>query len=242
MDPLNLYSVDYFVGGTVAGGYVDYGVDEPLHRRNAVDRLRRVADAGLEPPGRLVEIGAGYAFFLDEARRLGWEIAGTDISSYARARAAQLHIDLAAELVEVPGPADVLAAFQVLEHIVDPFAALASGVELVRRGGLVIVETWDRGHWMARALGRRWQQVSPPAVIHLFTAAGVEHLAARVGLVDVVIRATPKYVSLGAVAGQVATDRPRLKPPLERLRSSKLGRRSIKYGFGDLVTLTAHKA
>lgn len=141
----------------------------------------------------------------------------------------------------MPGPADVLAAFQVLEHMVDPFDALAGGVELIRSGGMVIAETWDRGHWMASTLGRRWQQVSPPSVIHLFTADGLRKMASRLGLVDVRIRPTTKYVSLGAVAGQIATDRPRFKPTRDRARRSALGARPIKYRFGDLVTLTARK-
>lgn len=84
LDPADLYSAGYFVGGTVAGGYSDYAVDEPLHRRNAVDRLGRITGAGSRPPGRIIEIGAGYAYFLDEARRSGWEVAGTDVSAHAR--------------------------------------------------------------------------------------------------------------------------------------------------------------
>ena len=239
IDPASLYSADYFIGGTVAGGYADYGTDETLHRRNAVDRLERVAGAGLAPPGQIIEIGAGYGYFLDEARRAGWDVTGTDVSAHARERAAGLGLDVQADLGAVPGPADVLAAFQVLEHMHDPAGALAEAILLLRAGGLVIAESWDRSHWMARALGRRWQQVSPPAVVHLFTSEGLRALAGRLGLVDIEVRPTPKFVSLGAVAGHLATGRPRLKPTLDRAGASSLGRRPIKYGFGDLVTLTA---
>jgi SAM-dependent methyltransferase len=239
IDPASLYSADYFVGGTVAGGYADYGKDEALHRRNAVDRLERVAGVGLAPPGRIIEIGSGYGYFLDEARRAGWDVTGTDVSAHARDRAAGIGLDVQADLGALHGSADVLAAFQVLEHMLDPAGALADGIRLLRAGGLVIAESWDRSYWMARALGRRWQQVSPPAVVHLFTTEGLGAMALRLGLVDIEVHPTPKFVSLGAVAGHLATGRPRLKPTLDRVGASSLGRRPIKYGFGDLVTLTA---
>jgi SAM-dependent methyltransferase len=242
LDPAEQYNVDYFVGGTVAGGYADYGVDESLHRHNAADRLKRIAAAGLSPPGTIAEIGSGYGYFLDEARRRGWEVTGTDVSAHARSRAAEIGIELTEDLAAASGPTDVVAAFQVLEHMIDPFPTLARAAAMVRPGGLVIIETWDRSHWLARRLGRRWQQVSPPSVVHLFTADGLRQMATRLRLVDVRVHQTSKYVSLGAVAGQLATGRPALRRPVERVRSSRLGNRAIKYGFGDLVTLTARRS
>lgn len=240
-DATQLYGRDYFVGGTVAGGYADYGIDETLHRRNALERLTRIADSGIQPPGTLAEIGAGYGYFLDEARREGWEVTGTDVSAHARNEAAKLDLALETDLHEVVSPVDVLAAFQVLEHIVDPAAALVNGTDLVRNGGLVIVETWDRGHWLARSMGQRWQQVSPPSVVHLFTADGLRSLAARAGLTRVEVNRTPKFVSLGAIAGHLATDLPRLRPALDRVRASAFGKRPFRYRLGDLVTLTGFK-
>ena len=241
IDPAEFYDTDYFVGGSIPGGYADYGIDESVHRRNAQDRLGRIVDAGSEPPGHIIEIGSGYGYFLDEARRRGWTVSGSDVSEHARTRAADLGIDLADDAAGVSGPADVLAAFQVVEHMTDPFPVLRGAVNLVRPGGLIIVETWDRSHWMARRLGRHWQQVSPPSVVYLFTGEGLTEMAGRLGLIDVEIRPTPKYVSVGAVAGQLATGRAGLRRPLERIGSSRLGASPIKYGFGDLVTLTARR-
>jgi hypothetical protein len=78
-------------------------------------------------------------------------------------------------------------------------------------------------------------------VVHLFTDDGLKQMATRLGLVDVEVHPTSKYVSLGAITGQVATGRPALQRPVERVRSSRLGSRAIKYGFGDLVTMTARR-
>ena len=241
LDPASLYDTDYFIGGNVPGGYADYGVDEVLHRRNAQDRLSRLAAAGATPPGRLIEVGSGYGYFLAEARVAGWEVSGSDISLHAREQAAASGLDLAAELADLTGPADGLAMFQVLEHMLDPWSALEHGVALLRSGGRLIIETWDRSHWMARRLGRRWQQVSPPAVVYLFSSVGLEVMARRLGLVDVLVRPSSKVVSLGAVAGHLAVDRPRLQRLLGSFAGSWVGTRPIRYGFGDLVTLTARK-
>lgn len=241
LDPRSLYGADYFLGGTVPGGYADYGLDEDLHRRNARDRLSRLSTVGAAPPGRLLEVGSGYGYFLAEARAAGWEVAGTDVSPHARERSASLGVELVEGLDDLSGPADVLALFQVVEHMLDPWTSLEHGVALVRPGGCIIIETWDRSHWLVRRLGRRWQQVSPPAVVYLFSVEGLEAMAERLGLVDVAVRPTPKYVSIGAVAGHLAADRPRLRPLLGSLAGSRVGTRPVKYRFGDLVTLTARK-
>ena len=241
LDPASLYGPRYFHGGTVAGGYADYAADEDLHRRNARDRLARLAAVGATAPGRLIEVGSGYGYFLSEAEAAGWDVTGTDVSAHAREQAAGLGLRLASDPSKLNGPADVLAMFQVLEHMLDPWSTFELGLALVRAGGRVIVETWDRSHWVARRFGRRWQQVSPPAVVYMFTSAGLLLMARRAGLVDVVIRPSPKYVSIGAAAGHVTVDRPRLRPAFDRIAGSRIGRRPIRYGFGDLVTMTARR-
>lgn len=238
---VGLYDRDYFEGGTVTGGYSGYGADEPLHRRNAHARLDIIRAAGKEPPGRIVELGSGYGFFLAEARAAGWDVTGADISSHARQASAALGVGITEGLAAVAATADVFAAFQVFEHMPDPFKAFQEGVSLLEPGGMVVVETWDRSHRLARIFGKRWQQASPPAVIHLFTGAGLRTMAARAGLENIAIQPSAKTVSVAAVSGQLATQHPRLERPLARIRDSRVGRRPLTYRLGDLVTLTARK-
>ena len=128
-----VYGEGYF-SGSVVGGYADYLGDASVHQLNARARCRRLLSLGARPPGRLLDVGCAAGYFLDEARRSGWDVAGVDVSEWARRQARDLFglevlgsLEAAAE--HRPGGFDAVTLFQVLEHMPDPRSAL----QLVRR-------------------------------------------------------------------------------------------------------------
>jgi len=233
-----LYQQGYFTGAE-HGGYADYLADARLHRSNARRHLRRLARLGAHPPGQLVELGAAAGFLLAEARTAGWQVAGVEISAPMRARCRELHnIDLTpslATLQPLAGTVQAAIANQVLEHLTDPLAALEELRDLLAPGGLLTIETWDRGALIARAAGRRWQQITPPSVLWLWDRANLTQLLRRAGLEPLQIRPSMKLASLGTVLGQLKTDRPK------RGRSALLPRLPLPYAMGDLVVAVARR-
>lgn len=248
LDPLpqrpeaeRLYGAEYFDAGANTG-YVDYLADERLHRLNARDRLGRIR-LRRSAPGTLLDFGCAAGFFLDEARQAGWEVRGVDCSPWAREAAARFGLQVAPDWPADGARFDVVSLFQVLEHLPQPREALAAARERLTPDGTLILETWDRGSLIARLCGKRWQQVSPPSVIHLFSRESLRRAVEAAGFCDVQIRATGKCVSAEFVGGLLARKYPRLFGPLGRLLShSALGRISAKYALGDLITLTARKS
>ena len=165
-----LYSEAYFTGG--GPGYVGYLNDEATHRTQARRYLARLAREG-QLRGRLLDVGCATGFFLDEARRAGWDVAGCEVSGYAAAHARNgLGLDVqCAPLLETsypPASFDVITFFNVLEHIPEPRAVAERVHALLKPGGLLVIETWDRDSLAARAAGRRWHQYSPPFVVSYF--------------------------------------------------------------------------
>ncbi|WP_040159531.1 class I SAM-dependent methyltransferase [Nigerium massiliense] len=238
------YDRGYFVDGGARAGYTDYEADEPWHRRTARTRLGRVADAlhrtgtPAAQRGRIVDVGAATGFFLDEAAKRGWDASAVELSSWAaeraRARGFRVESDLAAYAVD--DPFDAVCFFQVLEHVPDAADALARASALLRPGGVVVCETWDAASRTARIAGRRWQQLSPPSVLWLFTEAGIRPWLQDAGLRLVSWRRSPKIVSLATVAGQALPDG-RLGDALRRV-GSRVG---VPYPLDDLVTFVAVK-
>lgn len=228
-----LYRDTYFEGGSSAG-YADYVADARVHRANARRHLRRLARRAPRAPAprRLVEIGAAAGFLLDEARRAGFEVAGVDVSPRMRARCAELHdialADSFAALGREPASIDVLVANQVLEHVVDPLALLREIAPCMAPGGVLSIETWDRGALVARAAGRGWQQISPPSVVWLWDRAQLTALLARAGFRVLVLRPALKWVSLATVTGQLGSAVP-----------AAVGRLPLPYALGDLVVAVA---
>ena len=181
-DPSVLYSSAYFEGET-EHGYPTYRRDVELARRNFAQRLAWIER--LHPPGRVLDVGAAYGYFLEAARTRGWQAEGVEIAPDCAAEAERTSGAkvVAGDFMEVPLESgfDVITMFDVLEHIADPMGALRRAHELLAPGGLVVVETGDWQSTWARALGARWYFFDPPQHVVYFSAESLERAMRRAG-------------------------------------------------------------
>lgn len=241
-EPSALYGAGYFDHGE-HGGYGGYDEDAAVHARTARRRLDRVARWTPSGPTRLVDVGCASGYVLLEARLRGWDAAGVEISETAteRARARGLRVEATFTNAcdDLAGSPTAVTFFQVLEHLPDPTGALVEAVRHTASQTVVSIETWDAGSWTARVFGRRWQQVNPPTVVHLFTRAGLRAMAARAGLRVVELKVTPKPVSLRLVANVAIGAWPMAGRALQRsVTALRLDDRAVPYILDDLVTMT----
>jgi SAM-dependent methyltransferase len=241
-----LYGDAYFVTGE-GGGYLDYAADEPLHRANARDRLAVIEAARAGEPGRLLDVGCAHGFFLDEARRRGWDVTGIEIAgaaaTYARDRLGiEVHDDLELLAPSRVAAFDVVTLFQVVAHLVDPRAALSRVHELVTPGGLAVVETPNRGSRAARLLGRHWHLATPPSIVCMFDPSSLTSLLRSTGFDPIHRQATAKAVSLGFVGSTLAHKYPRALGPVGALTARPaLARRRVRVALGDVLTIVARR-
>jgi len=241
-----LYTDSYFLGGE-GGGSADYAADEPLHRVNARDRLVVLDGAWPAPPGALLDVGCAFGYFLDEARAKGWEVAGVEVAvgpaeQARRQLGLEVHADLEDLLPTGRGRFDVVTLFQVLAHVVDPGATLTTVHELLRPGGVLIVESPDAGSRVARLLGRHWHLATPPSIVTMFDVDSLDRLLRRCGFTRRLKRRTSKTVSVGFVAGVLAHKYPRLSRPLAGVeRRPALAARGVRYSLGDVMTVIAER-
>ena len=226
-----LYNADYFAAVS-SGGYVDYVGDARVHRRNARRHLRRLE--GFDPPGTLVEIGSAAGFLLAEARKAGWEVLGVEVSREMLHKAEErFGLEVVDDISSIEMPealVDVVLAIQVMEHLVNPLETLIAARELLQPGGMLVVETWDKGSPLARVMKSKWQQITPPSVVWLWNRSQLEAMVGRAGFHDISVKASMKWISLRTVLGQLGKG---------TLAKHRLGRLAIPYAFGDLVILTA---
>jgi SAM-dependent methyltransferase len=239
----SLYTAEYFAGG-VATGYPTYQQDAPMLERNFAERVRRIA--GWRAPGRILDVGAAYGYFVKAARAAGWQATGVELAPEVASEAARIARAeiLAGDFLTVPlEPGfDVITLFDVIEHVRDPLAWLVRARELLAPGGLLVVETGDAASAWARLLGRRWYFLDPPQHLWYFTGASLEALLARAGF-----RTPPRrwrsgrWVSLANIAFKLV----RLAPP-SPLRSFVLEFARTRLGgkvylrFGDTLLVAAN--
>jgi SAM-dependent methyltransferase len=103
-----------------------------------------------KPAGsRFLEVGCGYGFGLDFAKRmLGWDVLGVDPSPFATAGRASLRLPiesrcLAANDAALDGQFDVVMAAEVIEHVPSPPAFARMLRAALRDCGTVVITTPD---------------------------------------------------------------------------------------------------
>lgn len=180
---IELYDQSYYEQPASAG-YGGYGEAEERkrhHARGLLEEIERVTD-----PGKLVEIGCAYGFFLDEARRRGWGVRGVEPSEHAALRAReQFGLDVTTtpftELPVEPGSLDAVAMWDVIEHLPNPRATLAAAADWVRPGGAIAISTGDIGSMAARLHGREWSLMTPPWHQFYFSRATLRRMLRETG-------------------------------------------------------------
>jgi SAM-dependent methyltransferase len=234
----------YFAGDE-AGHYPDYAADEAVHRRNSRRVLDRLATAR-GPGAQLLDVGCGYGFLLDEARREGWGVAGVDVSEHARAQTrARVGVDVAPDIASVPGSGPRFAAataVQVLHHAVDPGEMLDDVAARLVPGGLLALETVDRGAAVARALGRRWPLPAAPWTVWLFDRPSLGSLLGRCGFSLLDVRPSRKRISLHHLLGAGSARGAGASQRLRRAARGRIGRLAVTYPFADTILVLARRS
>jgi SAM-dependent methyltransferase len=168
-------------GEAASTDYVDEEEGQRATARAALDRIERHTGG----PGRLLDLGCWVGFLLAEARDRGWETLGVEPSAFASDYArTTLGLDVVqADLLEADLPKgawDAVVFGDVIEHLIDPAAALGHVKRLLRPGGVVYMALPDAGSRLARRMGARWWSVIPTHV-HYFTRGSMRTLLDRGG-------------------------------------------------------------
>lgn len=154
---------------------------------------------------RLVEIGCGTGFFLEEALAQGYRtVVGVEPSLQAAREAARRPgVEVIADVVRPgllpPASVDVVCLFQTLDHLPHPEAVLDECLTVLRPGGLIFALNHDVSAWSARLLGRR----SPIVDIehtYLFDARTMRRLFEARGFEVLAVGPVENLVSIGHLA------------------------------------------
>ncbi len=111
--------------------------------RPEFDRTAVLAkDRGLR---RVLDVGCGSGFFLDQAREAGCETNGLELNTVAadkaRAKGHRVFSQLLHELNrdETGGGFDLITLFQVLEHVSHPVTVMKDAARFLNPGGIIVV-------------------------------------------------------------------------------------------------------
>lgn len=143
----------------------------------SLDEVRRQANGqrfkielvqSLAQNGRLLEIGPGTGGFAYLAKHAGFTVEAVEMDSRCcefllksiGVQAIQ-HSDVPTALNNL-GQYDVIAMWQVIEHLADPWSALTSVSEHLVEGGMLFVSTPNPDAFQFRLMSRWWPHVDAP--------------------------------------------------------------------------------
>lgn len=113
-----------------------------------IERRRKIVEQYMGKESKILEIGAGYGFFIEEMLKAGHDIEGIEISGFRRKLIKDrlntniydinlLKQEPSQNLVE---KYDVAVLFQVLEHISKPLLFINRATKVLKSGGILIIE------------------------------------------------------------------------------------------------------
>lgn len=182
---------------TLASLYTDYyprrerpvGDLTPLRRGpRLVDwwRGRRASAAFWVPPRtRVLDIGCGFGESLAYHRMRGCDAHGVEadrnVANVAQHHGLSVRIGLFDPDAYAPESFDYVTMDQVIEHMVDPIAALRGVARVLRPDGQLVMSTPNADGLGARVFGRRWIHWHSPYHLHFFSARSLDAAAAAAG-------------------------------------------------------------
>lgn len=152
-----------------------------LMRQSAADPYISIlrATGGIRAQ-RLLEIGCSYGRFLQLARYKGAEVAGVEVDAVALKHVVSSGIRATSQIPE-SGEADIVCAFQVMEHLADPASFVRSVAASLSPDGRFLVTLPNGGE--AESRGHTWIGFRVDFEhVNYFTESSLGNLLGRFGL------------------------------------------------------------
>ncbi|MBU0682409.1 MAG: class I SAM-dependent methyltransferase [Proteobacteria bacterium] len=138
-------------------------------------------------PGRLLDIGCGYGFFLEAMSERNWQVEGIELSKpaaeIARAKGRGTIHSCAVEEVKDLGLFDVITMFYVIEHVADPLQTLKSIRALLKPGGVLVLRYPNTSPLLkfSGSLARSLGLMQAPSHLFDFSGDSMEILLKKAG-------------------------------------------------------------
>lgn len=148
--------------------------------------------------GRLLEIGPAYGLFAYLAKDAGFDVTVIEMDSrccdFLRTTVGVTVVENSDTIaaLETQPLFDVIVAWQVIEHLPNPWDVLAAAAQHLAPGGVIIIDTPNPNAFQFKVLGKYWTHLDAPRhVMVIPVKLLVDHLSPY-GLTPVLLTASDK--------------------------------------------------
>jgi 2-polyprenyl-3-methyl-5-hydroxy-6-metoxy-1,4-benzoquinol methylase len=243
----SIYSGDYFLGSKDGQSLTR---QELLKRATARLYLDALMPFVRQQRPRLLEVGCGSGDFLIEARSRGFEVEGLEYSEHAvndanaRLGGRTVRAGSPEEKCLPDGVYDIIAAFDVVEHLRNPRKSIEYLRAALTPGGLIAIVTPSIDSWSRQVLGRHWMEYKTEHLTY-FGRKSMGQLLERAGFE--VIQFFPNYKTLSVDYISAHFDRfpvPVASPVVRLIRKAlpaRLAHRPIRVVASGMMVLAGKR-
>jgi 2-polyprenyl-3-methyl-5-hydroxy-6-metoxy-1,4-benzoquinol methylase len=197
---------------------------------------------------KVLDVGCFTGEFLQLLKRQGADVYGLELQSRAveianrklDGRVFQVDIDRA----DFPQMNfDLISLLGVIEHVVDPIRLLSRAQELLRPGGLLLIQTPNSGSFLARGMRGLWPPYAPVEHIHLFSRQSLTVALRQMGFAEIIYEAHRKKLPVDYVFNMLQNYGPefhRLFKPVYTRLPEAWTQVSLTFYVGEMLVI-AHK-
>lgn len=136
-----------------------------------------------------LELGCSTGSYLSRLTAQGWQVVGVEpgVTASERARACGFTVH-SGTLDDVSLPAesfDCVAAWMVIEHVIDPISTMTQLHDLLNQGGQLLFSIPNAGCWERYVFRSCWYVWEPPRHLHYFTPSTIRKVLQAAGFVNV---------------------------------------------------------
>jgi len=165
---LDIYkSDDYFQDDKY---YYDYAGNKAAYQKGFRSKLRLISKH-CPRKGNLLDVGAAYGFFMEEAGKFGFNPYGVELSGSAAKHASHYGQVFHSTLSDAPidKQFSVVTFIDSLEHFEQPLDGLRRAWQLLESQGIVAVMVPNIDSLFARITGDKWHLLLPEEHLYYFT-------------------------------------------------------------------------
>lgn len=177
VDDAALYGTDYY-SGKADYSYRDERKQEHFERFVWKARLRKIKSY-VPGGGDFLDVGCAYGGLALVAASEGFRAHGLDVSGEAvrgaRERGLDAHQGRITDRIFKPASMDVVTMIEVIEHLANPVEAMRALGDIIRPGGLLVIQTANFAGRQAITEGAQYHYYLP-GHLHYFSRQNLESL------------------------------------------------------------------
>lgn len=168
-------------------GYYAYLEEKPLLLSYFKKKVASIEH--MIPAGKVLEVGCGYGFFLEAAKRSSLHVTGIDVSrdaiAYAKKHGGNVWVSSLTSRSYPKHTFDGVVAFQVIEHLRFPSVFFRDVYGIVKPGGMVLFATPNEGGYLRKCMGKRWIGFRHKEHLFFFSPKTIRLLLTDAGFTDI---------------------------------------------------------